>query len=239
MRRHQLMTIRTQIFSYFALVVLSLIAVQPSFADAGKALPADEAAKDATLVEFRQRLLDAIVRRDVDYVVNQAAVDIQLSFGGQAGREEFRRSLDNSTVSYLTSEGKHNADEAREQYWDALEEVLRMGGRFTKADVFEAPYTWTAKQPDGNDPFTTYFVISKAVPLRDRPSKYGSTVGTLSYDIVSSVIGGEGTKFQKVKLASGAQGFVHEDSLRSSIDYRAILKKNNQKWNITAFVSGD
>ena len=203
-----------------------------------KVLPVDEAAKDASLLAFRDKLLDAIARRDLDYVVNQASNDIKLSFGGSFGTKDFRKSLTLSEND-LAAEYKYRAAEMREGYWDALEQVLRMGGQFTARDVFEAPYTWTAKLPQDTDPYTTYLIINKNAPLRGRPSKYGAVIGTLSYDVVTGIEGGEGTKFQKVMLASGVQGFVHEGDLRSSIDYRARLQKLKGKWAITLFISGD
>ncbi|NNE25123.1 MAG: hypothetical protein HKN11_21185 [Rhizobiales bacterium] len=229
---------RTVILWLFAMAWVFFASMPPSMAAEFRVLPVDEAAKDASLVTFRGKLLDAIARRDLDYVVGQASSDIKLSFGGSYGQKDFRKSLTLSAQD-LADEYKHRAAEMREGYWDALEEVFRMGGQFTAADTFEAPYTWTAKLPQDADPYTTYLVITKDAPLRDRPSKYGAVISSLSYDIVTGIEGGEGTKFQKVKLASGAQGFVHEDHLRSSIDYRARLQKRNGKWTITLFISGD
>jgi hypothetical protein len=203
-----------------------------------KVPPVDEAAQDASLVKFRDKLLDAIVRRDIDYVVKQASSDIKLSFGGSSGPKDFRKSLSLSAKD-LAAEYKYRAVEMREGYWDALEEVFRMGGQFTAKNTFEAPYTWTAKLPHDADSYSTYLIITENAALRDRPSKYGEAIAALSYDVVTGIKGGEGTKFQKVKLASGAQGFVHKDDLRSIIDYRARLQKLNGKWTITLFIAGD
>ncbi|MGI9463889.1 MAG: SH3 domain-containing protein, partial [Aestuariivirgaceae bacterium] len=193
---------------YFAFIPLSMAA-------GPKVPPVDEAAQDPTFLTYRDKLLDAIVRRDVDYVVKQAAGDVKLSFGGSFGRKDFRKNLTLSEKD-LADEYKHRAAEMREGYWDALEEVFRMGGRFTATNVFEAPYTWTAKLPDDSDPFTTYLITNTTAPLRHRPSKYSTIIDILAYDVVTGVAGGEGTKFQKIKLASGTEGFVHEDDLRSS-----------------------
>jgi len=77
------------------------------------------------LVTFRNKLLDAIVRRDIDYVVKQASSDIKLSFGGSYGQKDFRKSLALSAKD-LADEYKYRAAEMREGYWDALEEVFRM-----------------------------------------------------------------------------------------------------------------
>jgi len=125
--------------SIIVCLALTLFPWQVSWSAERKALPVDEASKDPSLVDFRARLLDAIVRRDVDYVVAQASSDIHLSFGGHAGREDFRNFL-TLTEDDLADEYKHTAKAQREAYWDDLEEVLRMGGRFTAPDKFAAPY---------------------------------------------------------------------------------------------------
>jgi hypothetical protein len=221
-----------------ALAIAFFVSAPLAIAAKLKVPPVDEAAKDSSLVTFRNKLLDAIVRRDIDYVVKQASSDIKLSFGGSYGQKDFRKSLTLSAKD-LADEYKYRAAEMREGYWDALEEVFRMGGQFTAKNVFEAPYTWTTKLPHDADPYTTYLIITENAALRDRPSKYGAVITALAYNVVTGIAGGEGTRFQKVKLASGTQGFVHEDDLRSSIDYRARLKKLNGKWTITLFISGD
>lgn len=232
------MTNRKWMTSLLALAIVVFISVPPSRAAGLKVPPVDEAPRDASLVTFRDNLLDAIARRDVDYVVEQASPEIRLSFGGSYGQKDFRKSLTLSAKD-LADEYKYRAAEMREGYWDALEEVFRMGGRFTARNVFEAPYTWTPKLPRDHDPYMTYLVTRKDAAMRDRPSKYGAVIGKLAYDVVTGIAGGKGTKFKKVQLASGAQGFVHEDDLRSAIDYRARLVKQDGKWTITLFISGD
>lgn len=222
-----------------AFVIFTVASISILLASEHKALPVDEAPKDASLLQFRNQLLDAVARRDVGFVVKQVTVDIQLSFGGHSGRKRLRRALENGPVDYVTSEIEHRAVSKREGYWDALEQALHMGGQFTHPDVFEAPYTWTFKLPKKSDPFTTYFVTTKNAPLRNRPSKFGTITDTLSYDVVSVIAGENGTRFREIVLASDQQGFVHEDNLRSRLDYRVIMKKTNGKWLITAFIAGD
>ena len=207
-------------------------------AEERKALPVDEAGKDAAFAAFRDKLVDAVARRDVETVVARASADIQLSFGGHAGRKDFRDFL---TISEddLADEYKHEAASRREGYWDALEQVLRMGGRFTKPDTFEAPYTWTVVLKADDDPFATYFVIGADVPLRDRPSGFGKVAATLSHDIVTRIDGGEGTSFLKVKRADGVTGFVDKAQLRSPVDHRAIFEKRDGSWLMVTFIAGD
>ena len=49
----------------------------------------DEGAKDATFADYRKKLLQAIIDRDVDAVVAAAAPDIHLDFGGGEAANSF------------------------------------------------------------------------------------------------------------------------------------------------------
>ncbi len=228
-----------RIFATLVFTIVTLMGSQIALSAEHKALPVDEAVSDASLLAFRNGLLQAIGRRDVEYVVKSATSDIHLSFGGHAGRNDFRNFLDISNRDYLTAELQRQAETNVEKYWNALEQVLRLGGQFKTPDVFEAPYTWTFKLSDGSDPFSTYFVIKKDALLRDQPSKTGTIVHNLSYDIVTKVAGKQEAGFMQVKLASGQQGFVLVDNLRSRVDYRAIMGRVDGKWYITTFIAGD
>lgn len=184
--------------------------------------PFDEANQDPSFLAFRTDLIDAVVRRDTDFVIEQAAEDIFLSFGNVAGRAEFR--------NMLTS-----GDDA---YWKELEEVLRLGGAFTSTTVFEAPYTWTANLPGELDPFFAGFIIGEDVVLRDRPARSGGALALLDYEVVT-VVGGGQCEYETVRTAAGIEGYVHRDYLRSPIDYRAIFEFRDGRWLITLFIAGD
>jgi len=219
-------------------VLLILLLVPQAWAGERKAAFVDQGAKDATFVSYRDKMLDAIVRRDVDEVVLAAAPDVHLDFGGGAGRAEFRQRL-TLTEEDLAEEYGHLADEQREQYWEALEEVLRLGGVFTQPTRFEAPYTWSVELTESEEPFSTSFVVGTSVPLRGRPSKFGDVITLLDEDIVQVLEGGRGTEFLEIQLVDGRRGFVHKDNLRSPIDYRAIFEKKAGLWLMTAFIAGD
>lgn len=218
-------------FLFFALVSVSHALAQ-------KAYPVDEGDSDPSFAAFRAKLIAAVVARDVDGVVSAAAKNVKLSFGGHAGRKDFQDLLAVSEADF-SDEYKHKAAEQREGYWDSLEDVLRMGGRFTKPGTFEAPYTWTIDTGPDLDPFRTYFVIGKDVALRDRANKHGNVVAMLDHDIVTLLEGGDGTRFRKVETADNVSGFVHDESLRSAVDYRAIFKKRAGRWQIDVFIAGD
>ncbi|WP_417675071.1 hypothetical protein [Roseibium sp.] len=225
---------------FAALLILGSLSLTGSLADAAerKALPVDEASQVQGFETYRSDLLKAIARRDVEAVVASAAPDIELSFGGDAGHDALRSFL---TVSEddLADEYKDQAAGMREGYWDALEEVLRLGGKADGPDAFDVPYTWTVELGENDDPFTTYFVIDRDVPMRDRPNRHGAVEKVLAYDIVEVIDGGEGTSFHKVRLETGETGFVDKVHLRSAIDYRARFERRPEGWKMVFFLAGD
>lgn len=203
-----------------------------------KAVFVDQGPKDASFATYREELLEDIVSRDVDAVVLAAAPNVHLDFGGGEGRAEFRKRLTLSEED-LSEEYAHLADRQRETYWDELETALRLGGVFTRANQFEAPYTWSVELTGNEEPFSTSFIIGSDIPMRIRASKYGDVITVLDEDIVQVLEGGKGTDFIEVQLAGGRRGFVHKDNLRSPIDYRAIFEKKSGLWLMTAFIAGD
>ncbi len=228
------------ILSNIVVAVFSVLAFSvPASADKQrKALPVDQAAQDPTFKHFRTRLLEAVARRDVDFVVSQASTDIHLSFGGHSGRKDFRKFLTLSEDAF-SEEYKHLAAKEREAYWNNLEKVLKLGGRFTSKTEFSAPYTWTVPLKPDEDVFATRFVIGRSVALRERPNLESLVLARLAHDIVTVVEGGDGTPFSKVRMVSGKTGFVHEDYLRSAVDYRAHFTIRDGKWEMTRFLAGD
>ncbi|WP_190293703.1 SH3 domain-containing protein [Roseibium aggregatum] len=223
-----------------AFLIFGALSLTGSLAQAAerKALPVDQASKVQGFEAYRSDLLAAIARRDVEAVVAAASQDIELSFGGDAGPDALRSFLTLSEDD-LADEYKDQADAMREGYWDALEEVLRLGGKADGPDAFDAPYTWTVELGENDDPFTTYFVIDRDVPMRDRPNRHGAVTKTLAYDIVEAIDGGEGTSFQKVRLATGETGFVDKAHLRSAVDYRARFERRPEGWKMVFFLAGD
>ncbi|MEY8098296.1 SH3 domain-containing protein [Falsihalocynthiibacter sp. S25ZX9] len=221
---------------------LGLVLMMPSSISAQtlRALPVDEGASNQSFSSFRSDLLQAIERRDADYVVSQASSEIELSFGGASGHEDFRKLL---TVgpNNLAEDYRHLAPQMRAEYWANLETTLRLGGRFQEGgDVFVAPYTWSVDLPEYADPFETYFVTGDGVALRGGPSKSGEVISRLSYDIVTMMDLGEvSAPYLKIRLNDDTTGFAHSDYLRSSVGYRAFFTSENGQWKMTTFIAGD
>ena len=189
----------------------------------GPTLPfVDEATSEPTLVAYRNELLDAVRRRDLDALTKLVDPHIRTSFGGGGGEEDFRGMFD-------------------EKMWADLEQILALGGTFLddgQRKAFWAPYVYST-WPEASDAFTSSAVIADDVPLLDAPN--GTPIATLSRNIVERVeapgtVAGEWTQ---VKTADGRTGSVATKFLRSPVGYRAGFNKEGEQWRLTGLVAGD
>ncbi|MEQ9258350.1 MAG: hypothetical protein RIG84_04560 [Roseovarius sp.] len=220
------------------LTVLALAAPFAAGAQELKAMPVDEAGENTEFAAYRDVLLAAVVKRDVEAVLSMASEDVRLSFGGDGGQAALRAFLEVDPESFEPAR-RHEAPAMRERNWADLETVLRMGGRFDGAERFIAPYTFGAEMPEGVDPFEVMYVTGSGVALRDRPIRFADVVGRLDHDVVRQVDWVSGTAYVEVALADGTQGFVHGEYLRAPVDYRAIFERREGAWKLVAFVAGE
>lgn len=220
------------------LVFSILLAAGAAQAQTLRAPPVDEAAQNPGFLAYRAALIDAVVRRDIDAVLTLSDREIHLSFGGHAGHDDFRELLE-VDPDLLSEEYKHEAPRMRAENWAALETVLRMGGKFTDAETFAAPYTWTFDLPGDVDGYLAHMVTGSGVALRDRPIRFGKVVARLDHDVVQLREWAVGTSYAKVELMDGTVGYVHGDYLRAHIDYRAIFVHDDGNWLMTTFIAGD
>ena len=186
-----------------------------------KLLPVDEAPADPSLVAYREELLAAVRRRDVDAVVALSDPNVRTSFGDDGGAEELRRKLQDGALM------------------NDLEQILPLGGKFTGPEnqrTFWAPYVYSA-WPDRHDAFQSLAVIGENVPLRDEPDANARVLAMLSHDIVGHEKR-EGDWF-RIKTADGRTGWVEKSSVVSPVGYRAGLSKVDGQWRMRALVAGD
>ena len=222
-------------FAFAAL--LALLPTLPS-AQTLTAPPVDEAQTNEGFLAYREKLLKAVVARDVDTILSLADEDIHLSFGGSAGHAAFREFLEVDPETFAP-EFRHEAPAMRERNWTDLETVLRMGGVFNSEGQFIAPYTFAIDPPAEWDTFEVMIVTGSGVALRKRPIKYAEVVGRLDYDVVRHLHWVSGTNYVEIARADGSTGFVHRGYLRSLVDYRAIFRKTDSGWKMGTFIAGD
>lgn len=198
--------------------------------------PFDEAGSDRSFQTFRDRLLQAVRERDVEAVVAAAAEDIELSYGGDNGRDTFRL--------WLTGGG----DTEPAFYWAYLERALAEGGRFENG-IFIGPWSYWYEPPDTIDYYSAAVVAGKNVRLRAGPSTGDAVIRALSYEIVvqvpydpdreTIVQDASGREWVNVDTTQGERGWIAQEFLRFLLDYRAGFEQRNGAWQMIFFVAGD
>lgn len=210
---------------------LFLLQATAGFAQAGveipgKLLPTDEAVRDPQLFAFRAQLQAAVARHDVQAVLDVVHPNIKNSFGGSDGFEEFKK--------------KWKLQDGESALWAELGTVLALGGSFRDKDNFVAPYVFS-RWPKRFDAFQHAAVVGTGVRVRSQPGAHGAILASLTFDIVQV----EPTSpdlpddWTPVKLRDGRKGYIASRYVRSPIDYRAFLSRENGRWRLNFFVAGD
>lgn len=218
-------------------VLIALVLLLPFAATAAEPVtwpPFDEADKDPTFKAYRDTLLAAIDRRDIEAVVAAASPDIKLSFGDDGGRERFREWLTGADA---------------EPYWAMLKRVVSEGGKFDEDGRFVAPWAFHYLPPDDVDFYSVAVVAGTNVRLRAAPSTDAAIVRELSYEVVEMppyqegredrVTDGSGREWIRLRTMAGEEGWMASTYLRFLISYRAGFQKTDQGWQMVFFLAGD
>lgn len=198
-----------------------------------KLLPVDEAAKDPSWVSFRNRLLDALVKRDRKFILSIVDRNIRNSLDTPRGIAAFRKHWD--------------FDSEESGIWRALPSALYLGSAWLKPEKGPrqlcAPYV-AAKWPEDVDPFDYGAITAKEALVKAEPSSAAATVATLSYDLVpvtdwevADQARESGQKWVKIKVHD-KDGFVPEEQIHSPIEHRACFVKTENGWRMVALVIG-
>lgn len=191
--------------------------------------PVDEAAKDASWVTFKNRLLQAVEKRDLKFVLGILARNVRGSIDSKPGVAVFRKAWD--------------VDSADTTLWQELRSALFLGSAYLKREKGPrelcAPYL-LGKWPDDFDPNDYGVVIAKDVFVKFSPSADAQTMQTLSYDIVSvrdwDVADKEPAQKQRwvrLRVKSG-DGYIPEEQIRSPLEHTACFVKTEGGWRMTA-----
>lgn len=207
------------------LLLLAAFAGQPSPTSAQEAPPVDEAADDPSLLAFRDALLDAVRRRDIDQVVAWAEPNIRLSADGAGGRAALRRML---------------GDEAEgPKVWQDLETALDLGGVFQRWDEFCTPY-FSCRPPVPDCNCTSYdivIIVAEDAHAFLEPDPQSLLVAELGYDVLRILELYRHWAF--VELPEGGNGFVRRADFRMIVDYRVHLRQRDGEWWLEGFLAGD
>lgn len=217
------------------LIVFSLCAalVPSAAAQEGKLPPVDEAAADMSWIRFKNRLLEALGKKDKKFILSVLDKNIRNSFDGPRGIAEFTKLWD------------IDADDSA--LWRELRAALFLGGAYIKRGKglteFCAPYV-LAKWPDKLDPHIHGAIIARDVLVKSAPSPASATLQTLAHDIVAVTdwdVADETAdakqRWVKIKIREGA-GYVPEEQIRSPIEHTACFVKGPNGWRMTAMGFG-
>lgn len=197
--------------------------------------PVDEASLDKTFLAFRTKLIAAVEKRDVNFILSILDRNIMNGFGGDDGIREFKNWWKIGTRD--TS------------FWKEFLPVIKNGGKFVRKKgrqtrQFLAPYSFAAF-PDDLDSFEHSVVFGSGVNLREKALEDARVVDRLSYNIVTiedhiaKTANSDEADWFKIKTLGGKSGWVKAKYVRSPIDYRASFEKKRGVWKMTAFLAGD
>lgn len=198
-----------------------------------KLAPVDEGAADPGWQRFKARLIDALARRDAQFIAGIIDRNIR-NTSGTDGAAEFMKLWEPRS--------------AESPLWTELPKVLFLGGVFVKrgpnAVEFCAPYVYY-RWPDAADFDSAGAIIVREALLKVEPAADAATRQTLSYEVVKVVdweVGdrnkGSSQKWVKVATAAG-EGYVPEEQVRSPLEYRACFAQSGSRWRMTELAFGE
>ena len=196
-------------------------------------LPVDEARTDASLVEFRDRLIRVARLRDLSALLELTTPTAMVTPGVPGDIAQLRQAFFRESAEWLD-----------------LFELLQMGGSFmsqsSERPRFCAPYTysrfpelWTL--PDGYvgevDPWV---VTGSDVAVRAGPSLQTPAIARLSHELVrylESVGPWDQNRpaWVRVLTPRGESGYVHGSLIRSHDDHHACFEKLEAGWRMVEF----
>ena len=211
------------------LIALTCIVSLSAPAQERKLEPVDEAAKDASWVSFKARLLQAVEKRDLKFVLGILTKNVRGSIDGKPGVAVFRKAWE--------------VDSADTTLWQELRSALVLGSAYIKREKGPrelcTPYL-LGKWPEDLEPADYGVVIARDVLVKFSPSADAQTIQTLSYDIVSvrdwDIADKEPAvkqRWVRLRVKSG-DGYIPEEQIRSPIEHSACFVKTESGWRMTA-----
>ena len=220
-------------FTARLLLTILVVAVfaQPLRSQERKLEPVDEATNDYSWAHFRNRLREAVMKRDLKFVLSILDRDVRNGSDAPRGIAEFRK------------QWELDADDGA--FWRELPSALSVGSAYlerrNRPRELCAPYV-LAKWPADVDPSVYGVISAKEVLVKSAPSWDSTTLTTLSYDIVRvtdwEVADQDPAFWQKwvrIRLLKEGTGFVPEEQVRSPVEHTACFIRSATGWRLTVF----
>lgn len=195
--------------------------------------PTDEGAKDASWSTFRNRVLEAIAKRDRNFIAGMLHPSVRSGLDNARGSAAFRKNWD--------------LDSDASPFWQELSSALQLGSAWTKPDTGSAelcaPYV-AVKWPQDVDAFRGGAVVAREALVKASPSADSATLATLSYSLVEVAdweVADQAPdvrqKWVKIKFRD-AEGYLPEEQLRSPIEHAACFVRGDGRWRMIGFGPG-
>jgi hypothetical protein len=214
--------------------LLAALCIAPcALAQERKLEPVDEAAKDPSWVSFKNRLLNAVAKRDHKFVASILHQSVRVGLSGGRGVAQFRKEWElDSNASPL---------------WQELPSALYLGAAWNKPEKGQSelcsPYV-AVRWPQDLDAFAGGAIIGRDVLLKSAPSGDSGTIAALSYHTVEVVdwevndqAAASKQKWVKIRVSAG-EGYVPEEQIRSPIEHAACFVKTEGGWRLIGFGPG-
>lgn len=183
-----------------------------------------DCAADPSFQAFLGELDRAIAGKDSGWLLAIVAEDIDVDFGGGAGRAWFAETwaLDRPETSRL---------------WAELAAIRRLGCASDGEGGYWLPSMFRSDAFD--DVFAAAVAIRPGATVHTAPDPESEVIATLDWDVLSVDIWNYEAPWQQVRLADGRTGFVRSTDIRSPIDYRALFVPHAEGWRLQVFIAGD
>ena len=214
----------------WSLILVVTVASGAAWSQERKLPPIDEGAGDVSWLRFKKRLMDAIERRDKQFLLSILDKNVRNQDARARGIAHFRKQWELDTED--------------SPLWRELAAALQLGGAYIQRDrgprELCAPYL-LGRWPDDVEPFKHGVVISRDTPVQAEPSSASAAIGTLSYDIVNVIDWEVDDKARDAKQKwvriryRNRDGYIPEEQIRSPIEQAACFVKSGNGWRMTAF----
>ncbi len=211
------------------IIILMFVGTGLAQEPAGRKLyPVDESHLDPSFAEFKARLLEAVERQDLDFLVSIAHPNIFL--GDAVGSPE-------SLKRYWGGELN----------WQKLRDMLSLGA-VRSGSEFCAPYA-PVNFPDIPYAIDYLAITASDAPIRAEPKSTAPIIDHLSYDIVKylwrgdrsgwETVEGESYMWHRIQTPSGETGFAWGKYVAGWLDSTVCFAKTDGKWLMTSWSGGD
>lgn len=219
--------------SLLVFLALLIATAFPAAAQQRRLDPQDEAAKDASWMEFRQQLLAATQKRDREFVLGMLDGQVRSGLGEGRGPAEFSR--------------QWGLDSDASPFWTELATVLALPAAYHRPEngplELCVPYV-AVRWPQDMEAFGGGAIIVEEALVKSAPSASAATAATLSFHIVevsdwevNDRAADSKQKWVKIRLNNG-EGYVPEEQIRSPIEHAACFTKDEGGWRMTGFGPG-